>query len=1013
VNLPRWSIKNGLVVTMAATILAVWGLISYLRISRREDPEIKIAMALVVSIYPGASAEKVEEQVTRKLEDHLQGLPGLNKLHSTSRANLSVVFVAVQYEVDTDIAWQKLRARVAEARKELPETLIGPDVIDNFGDTTAMLMVLSGADPVSLRELGRELRSELRRVSAVGDVTLYGEQPEVVYLESTAAQLARSGVTPYRVMQALKMRNLRIPAGAVQSGRYQYRVEPSGAYRSLAEIEGTILDVSTESGQPLHVRDLFTVKRELQSPPDTLVLREGGKALAVGVVMRRGFNVVQMGKEVRRSLQRFRQHLPAGVKLEVLHDSAGQVDREVSSFMENLLEGLGLVILCMGVYMGWRPALISATAIPLSVLAALALMPLLGIDLELVSIAAFIVALGMLVDDNIIVVDNIDVKLRQGLDPAEAAARGTHQLTSAIIVGTLGNCAAFLPMLLLGREVGAYTRSLPLVLSISLLASLVLALTVAPLLCRYTLRRPGPDAKLPGTGRGSAAYRRLMRVCLRHRAAVVLLSVLALGGAVLLLVRAGFSFFPEAQRDQLVVDIWLKEGTSIEETERVAKRADAALRTDAEVASTLVYVGKGGPRFYITVVPEFQTPNYAQIMVNTKSAAATRRVVDRFNRTARTTYAGARVSARKLIMGIPVEAPVALRISGPDLNVLRGIGEQVKTVLRGVRGTDDVRDNMGEDIPSLRMTIDDERAARAGITHTDVALTFLSSHQGLELTRFADGEKEIPVVLRLGRAERHAGADLWQLPVASNITGEKVPLGSVATAQPQWGPGVIRHQDSRRSLTVLAWTDGRLANDLVEEAWPAVSAIALPPGYRIDIAGEKEELDRAFRELLLVFGVILGVLVVLLTVQLGSLRRVVVVLVAVPLSIVGAALGLSLGGYSFSFMAFLGVLSLCGMVIKNGVVWVEFVDDALKQGRSLQESVIEAGIFRLRPIVLTAGTTLGGLLPLGLFGGVLFEPMAWVMIGGLAFATLLSLLVVPVFYLLLVPPPAASNQNQD
>jgi multidrug efflux pump subunit AcrB len=498
---------------------------------------------------------------------------------------------------------------------------------------------------------------------------------------------------------------------------------------------------------------------------------------------------------------------------------------------------------------------------------------------------------------------------------------------------------------------------------------------------------------------------------------VVLASLAALGVAGLLLARAGFSFFPEAERDQFTVDIWLKEGSSIEATERVARAADAALRADPEVASSLVYVGKGGPRFYITVVPEFQTANYAQIMVNTRTAEATPRVIERFNARARTAYPGARVFARKLIMGMPIEAPVALRVSGPDLDVLRRISQELQQVLRRVPGADQVRDNVGEDIPSLRLEVDDERAARVGITNTDVALTFLSSHQGMELTRFADGDREVPVVLRLRDSERTVGSDLWQLPVASSLTGEKVPLGSVATVVPQWGPGVIRRFQSQRALTVLAWNQGRLANDIVREAWPAVSSLRLPPGYRIEAAGEKEELDRAFRELLLVFGVILGVLVLLLTLQLGSLRRVAVVLVAVPLSLVGAALGLALGGYSFSFMAFLGVLALCGMVIKNGVVWVEFVDSALRRGCSLEESVVEAGIFRLRPILLTASTTLGGLLPLALFGGVLFEPMAWVMIAGLAFATLLALVVVPVFYTLLEkarpPLPAAADSDSN
>jgi multidrug efflux pump subunit AcrB len=1019
-NLPRWSIRNPTIIVLGVLLFSIWGLATYLRISRREDPEIKISIALVVTVYPGASAEAVEQQVTRKLEDKIDGLTGLDHITSISRANLSVIDVNVRYDTDTDIGWQKLRSRVAEARKELPESVVGPDVIDNFGDTTAMIIAFTGAGPRELAELAKELKAELRHVRPVGDMTIYGDVPEMVYVEGTAAELARSGLTPLRMMQAVKARNLRIPAGVIRSDRYQVRVEPTGAYSSLHDIEATVLDVSETTGQPLHLGDLFRVRRSLQSPPDTKLLASGQGAVALGVVMRRGFNVVQLGREVREVLKRFEQRLPPGVRLDVVHDSPRQVDEHVSSFMKNLLEGLVIVVLCMWLFMGWRPALISATAIPLSVLMALAVMPLLQIDLEMVSIAAFIVALGMLVDDNIIIVDNVDVKLRQGMPPEEAAWRGTAELTGPVVVGTLGNCFAFLPMLLLTREVGAYVRSLPLVLSISLLGSLIVALTVAPLVARHLLRRSRHGLKPVGQNRAAALYRRFLRSCLRHRLAVLALTVAALAGAGVLLFAGGFSFFPEAQRDQFTVDVWLKEGSSIEETERVARLVDAELRRDPDVRSTLVYVGTGGPRFYITVMPEFQSSSYAQVMVNTKSADATPRVVDRFNARTRTGFTGARVFARKLIMGMPIAAPIALRVSGPDISTLRRLSTEVQAILRQTPGTDQVQDDVGDDVPSLRIDVDGERAARVGVTHTDVALTFLATHHGLELTRFPDGDREIPVVLRLRDAERNLGgqggqpsaraaADLGALPVASSITGEKVPLSSVATVKAQFGPGVIRRHANRRAITVQAWNQGRLANDIVLDAWPKIERLRLPPGYRVAIAGEKEELDRAFGELLLVFVVILASIVGLLAVQVGTMRRVVVALVAVPLSLVGAAIGLYCGGYSFSFMAFLGVVSLAGMGIKNSVVWLEFVERARAEGGSISESVVEAGIYRLRPILLTSATTLGGLLPLALFGGSLFEPMAWGMIAGLAMATVLTLVVVPVCYSLLLREASAPD----
>lgn len=1001
-NIPRWSLSAPTLVILVTLVVLVWGGYNYLTMSRRESPEIKVATALVMTIYPGAGADKVEEQVTRKLEDAIESMDNLKKFESISRANISVVFVSVEYDSDTDIEWQKLRSKVKEAQASFPSAVMEPDIMDNFGDTTGMIVALEGADPVLLKDVAEDLRAQLRSVDSVGEITLDGVQEEVIYLEADRAAMARYGLTPYQIAQMLQMHNIQIPAGAIRTDRYQFRVEPSGAYQSVEDISDTIIDISMDSGQVLHVGDLFEVRREIRNPPYSELRMDGRLAVTVNIVMKDGYNIVEMGREVRAILAEFEPHAPNGVELSIVHDSPRQVNTQVNDFMQNLVAGVAIVILAMAIFMGLRSATISAVAIPLSVLIALALMPSMLIDLEMVSIAAFIVALGMLVDNSIIVTDNVDIKLRQGLAPAEAAWRGTHELAKPVVVGTLATAIAFMPMLLLSDEMGAFVRSLPLVVTVSLVGSLLVSQTITPLMARWMMRvspKPKPHFEKTRTAR---AYSAFMRGILRVRWLVVVLTLAALLGAGVLFKMVGFSLFPDAYRDQFTVDVWLKEGSSIEETRRVVMKAEKRLRADEDVVSTVAYVGVGGPRFYITVMPEFQTANYAQIMVNTRNPDATFDVIDRFNENARREYPGASVFAKKIVMGMPIAAPVEFRILGEDFKVLKTLSKEIQEILRGIDGTTHIKDNIGPDVPSLEVDVDIERANRVGITNTDVALAFLSSYEGYELTSFTDGDDEIPVVLRLADDDRQIDDDIHNLPVASNVTGEKVPLGSIAEVAPQWGPGLIRRTDNRRALKVQAWTDGRLANDVVLEAWPKVRALDFPPGYDVEIAGEKYEMDKSFRELTVVFGVILISLIALLIYQLGTLRRTLVVMLSVPLATVGAAIGLFVGGYSFSFMAFLGVISLAGMAIKNSVVWIEFVEQARKEGDTIDQAVTKAGIYRLRPIMLTTVTTVGGLFPLALFGGVLFESMAWAMIVGLSLVTVFILISVPVFYSLIM-----------
>ncbi len=1008
-NIPRFSLGHKPIIAIMVLIVTVWGLVSFFTISRREDPDIRISIALVVTIWPGAGAEKVERLVTRKLEDSIESIGTLEKLESTSRENLSIILVEMDYATDLGLAWQILRNRIEEVRPDLPSGIIGPDVLDDFGDVTAMIWSLSSstAEPAELRRWADEFKAELHKVESVGKVELVGEQQEAIYIEGPLDSFTMYDFSPLAAAQIIDAHNVNMPSGYLRTDYADLRLDTSGSFAVLQDIRRAVLDVSRETGHPLQVQDVFTVRQAYREPPSDLMFTNGILSVGLDVRMRHGHNIVFMGEEVRRIAAEFEDRLPSNVKLNLVHDQPRQVDDFIASFLRNLQEGLLIVVLVMFLAMGPRATVIVAVSLPLSIVATFALMPAFGVDMETVSIASFIVALGMLVDNAIIVTDNIYRRMEEGEERREAAWRGAQDLAIPVVSGTMATAMAFLPLLLMRDEPGAYVRSLPIVVTVSLAASLVLAMTVTPVLASWLLRLPKRrrrstvEATAPRRPRWTTrAYSAGMRFGMKLRYVVLLLTVASFLGALLLMRVVGFSYFPESERDQFTVDIWLPSGTGLAETARVARGVEEIVAREPEVVSYVTYVGKGGPRFFLTVMPEFNAANYAQVMVNTKDAGRTRDLVTRLDRVLGASFPGARVTAAPLIMGIPVEAPIAFRVTGPDLREMRSISHKLQEVLRDIEGTRAVRDNMGEEIISLGIEVDSEAAAMFGVTATEIAVSLVTAFEGLPVTKVREGsqEDEIPVFLRLVEHERDVEQALHLLSVPSQATGAKVPLAAFAEVSPQYAPSLIKRHNNRRSVTVLANVQGRLADDIMREAWPRIGEIELPPGYEIEISGEQAERNEAFAELAVIFALIIGLLLLMLTIQFNSVKRALAILITVPLATIGAILGLFLSGNSFSFMAFLGVISLAGIVIKNAVVWVEFVDRALNRGREFQSAIIEAGLYRLRPIMLTALTTIGGLLPLALFGGVLWEGMAWAMVVGLALSTILTLVVNPILF---------------
>ncbi len=1000
-NIPRFSINNKTLVWLFLGVLMIWGIVNYTTISRREDPEIKISIALVITIYPGASADKVERLVTKKLEDSISEMGDLRELRSASSENLSIIFVKVQYDSDVDMAWQRLRNKIEEVRPDLPANVMGPDVMDDFGDVTGMIWALSSdtVEPRILKDIAEDLEADIRKVDSVGKIEVIGEREEAIYIEGSLSDFNGYGFSPLQVSQYLNYQNVNRPAGYVRTDQRNYRLDPTGSFEVLDNVKKAILDVSRQSGAPLRVEDVFDVRRAYKEPPIDKMLVNGINAVALDVRMKDGYNIVEMGEQVKVVAEAFRKRLPPGVQLSLLHDQPRHVEDFINEFMVNLLEGLMIVAVVLFLFMGRRSAFIVALSLPASIILTFAFMPLFSVDMESVSIAAFIIALGMLVDNAIIVMDNIQAYMEQGMDRVEASVKGVQDLIIPVLTGTMGTVVAFLPLLLLEDEMGAYIRSLPIVVSASLLASLILAVTTSPILASFLMKVDPENQGAKETGPMLQRYERFMRKGIRLRALVIAGAVLTwIGSLVVLVLVVGMSFFPEAERDQFTIDVWLPEGSSLANTETVCRQVEEVLKQEEQVVSYVNYLGKGGPRFFITIEPQFNHSYYGQFMVNTKDKTKTQALVETLNERFRKEVPGARIYVKNLLMGVPVTAPIMLRITGPDMKVMFGIGDQLQKILRDIPGTLNVRDDTGSQVQTYSVQVDSEAAAMVGITNTEVALTLLAAYDGLPSTVVRTGDDEIPVYIRLKDGERDLTNTLHELAIPSSVTGAKVPLSALATVKPAWEQGVVKHYDNRRALTILSDVHGRLAADIMRETRAKLKDVTLPDGYNIQVAGEEQERKKNFAQLLVVFGLIIALLLIMLVIQFGSMKQALVILFSVPLAFIGAVGGLWLSGNSFGFMAFLGVVSLAGMVIKNAVVWVEFVDQSLANGADLTDAIVQAGQKRLRPILLTAATTIGGLFPLALFGGALWEGMAWAMIIGLTVATVLTLVVIPIIY---------------
>jgi multidrug efflux pump subunit AcrB len=1008
INLSEWAITHRALVLFMIVLLGAAGAYSYFNLGRAEDPSFTIKTMVVSVAWPGATAAEMQTQVADKVEKKLQELPHLDWVQSYSQPGVS--FIQVFLKDSTPPAavkdlWYEVRKKVGDIRGELPAGIVGPSFNDEYGDVYSALYMLT-ADGLSLAELkarAEDIRQRLLRVPDVNKVDIIGVRPERIFIEFSHARLATLGVTPQQIFESVARQNAVVSGGSVDTVADRINLRVTGALAGTEAIAAVPVEAS---GRIFRLGDIATVRAGYEDPP-SYILRAGGRpALGLGVSMQEGANIVTLGRNLKQATNEVEAGLPVGIELAQVADQPRIVEDSVSEFFKAFLEALAIVLIVSFVSLGWRTGIVVALSVPLVLAIVFVVMDMAGIALHRITLGALIIALGLLVDDAIIAIEMMVVKMEQGFDRARAATFAWTATAFPMLTGTLVTAAGFLPVGFAKSSSGEYAGGIFWIVSLALIASWFVAVVFTPYLGLKLL----PDFAKPRAHRSPdaiydtriyRALRRLVAGALRFRKSVVAVTL-----AMLLAAVAGFAlvqqqFFPTSTRTELFFEMWLPEGSAIGVTDAAAKKAERLLEGDSDIASYTTHVGQGSPRFWLGLNPALPNANFAQIVIVTKDLDARERVKSRLESTiAAGAVPEARARVDRFVFGPPVGFAVQFRVIGPDPMRVRAIGEQVRQIMATHPKLVDPHLDWGEQVKSIKLEVDQDRARALGLTPQDVAQTLQTLLTGYTVTQLRQGIEQIAVVARAVASERLALDRLPELTIATR-NGVAVPLSQIARLHYEFEEPILWRRNRDLVLTARSdIVDGVQAPDVSAELMRSLKGVAaaLPAGYRIEPGGSIEESGKANAALVAVFPAMIVAMLAFLMIQLQSFSRLALVFLTAPLGLIGAVAALLISGRPFGFVALLGLIALAGMIMRNTVILVDQIDRDIAAGRARQEAIIGATLRRARPVVLTALAAILAMIPLArnLFWG----PMAVTIMGGLFVATILTLLVVPALYAL-------------
>ena len=1007
-NIAGFAVRNWQFTLVVTLMFAALGFNAFNSVPRTEDPSFNAPFFTVITLAPGMEAAEVEKLITDKIEDSFNELDDVHEIKSTTTNGVAVVNVQFEWGLpDMDRKYDEIIREMNRLRPDLPDAVRTVTIRKGQPGLTNIVQFALVGD-VSYRELtdrGRDLKDLIEGVSGVRQAEVWGAPNPEVRVALDLARMSRLGVTINQVAQAIQGENAEIPGGAVQAGGMRYNLKTTGSYDNLDEVADTI--VSADGGNVVHVRDIGEVAWAEDEHVYTTRIN-GAKAVFITANQRDGQNVFNVRDGIMAKADAFRATLPADVSLVTAFDQSEAVDARLGHLATDFMIAVGLVLLTL-LPLGVRASLVVMFSIPMSLALGVFMLDNAGFTLNQLSIAGFVLSLGLLVDDSIVVVENIARHLRMGKTPVNAAIEGTKQISLAVLGCTATLMLAFLPLLFLPEGAGAFTRSLPVAVLLTVTASLFVSLTIIPFVASRILKEEKHEEGnwLLRTIMGGIhrIYRPLLHRALARPLVTCLIALALFAGTLMLVPRIGFSLFPLADSRIVMIQIELPEGASTAKTNAALEFVEAELKKYPEVESVMSNLGRGNPRVYYNVNQRELATNIADafVMLKAYDPRRTPQMLDAW-RAAFDTYPGTKILVKSMENGPPLEAPIAIRVRGPEVEGVRRIAAQLEDLIRQVPGTRDVNNPSRATRTDLKVDVDEGKAALLGIAPGTVDRVVRLAVAGESVGDFLDSDGEsYPITLRLPLGAHHAPDILDEIYIPT-ATGAAAPLAQVASLRFDASPARIDRFDRLRSATVTAYPQsGFLTSNLTSEIMKRAGGLELPPGYELKAGGQSEASSKSFSgmgsaALVALFGIF-----AVLILEFRSFKTSLIVASVIPLGVLGGILGLYVSGYTMSFTAMIGMIALVGIEIKNSILLVDFTNQLRDKGMPLREAIETAGEVRFLPILLTSVTAIGGMLPLAVQGSGLYSPLACVIIGGLITSTLLSRLVTPACYLLLAP----------
>lgn len=1014
----KWCIENKSLVAIISLFIIIVGAYVYVTMERQENPDVVSPGALVMGVYPGGTPEDIERLIVKPLEDKISETPNIKLMESYALDNAGVIIVRLVDLPDEEITktWDTLKEKVDET--ELPDNAWEPTVNTELVETYGMLFTVSGENYSynELKKVADELKAKVEAIDGIAAVDIDGHEPNEIHINLDLQRMKNLKVPMTQIGTVLKARNINIPGGSLKLEKSNVPVSTTGEYKTIDDIKNTIVGMS-EAGNVIYLKDIADIVTE-HPDRETYIDSNGEKALLMTLKYEEKRNVVVVGEEVKKTIGDFQKTIADDMDIRIITDQSEYVENAVNDFRGNLVSAIALVIIVVLLTMGFRSALVVSSAIPITVMATFVFMGAMGIVLHQVSIASLIVCLGLLVANAIVANDNMYLYLsKDGVDRDQAVIEAVSDVKIPILTSTLTTVASFAPLLLMKGVAGKFIKDLPTMVTIALMSSYLISLTVVPAMGHKFLEGAHErqlkiykkrQRKLRGKRHNITLLQRLQQVGLRiyERAlglaikiprTTILVSVAILLLSGLIVPSLGLQLFPFVDRDQYIIDITLKEGTTVEKTHEKVREIEEILLADEGVETVLSKAGDGIPKFYTSFFGNQPASNKAQFVINGRVAD-----ISKIQRKLDSEIPGARIEVKQLENAIPIELPVQVRVSGEDVSVLQDIAIDIKDILYSIDEGQHVQDNYGLRTLKMNVDVDQDKAMMVGLTNYDISGTVRMAINGIEMTKLKpiDSEDDIPVILKVADDQKRTTNILDDIYVSSQITERNVPISQFAEISNEFATNKILRRNRARTITVgLHPKPGHTSAEVLDLVEEKMADFQVPEGYKLEFGGESEDRAETFESMVAPFVVAIGLIYVILMFQFADLLQPLIIMGTIPLSFIGVIWGLKITGYPLGFMSIMGAISLMGIVVNNGIVLLDFINVLRKRGLDTEAAVIEASTARLRPIMIGMVTTVIGLVPMGLRGGTLWAPLAYTIIFGLLVSSVLTMLVIPSGYM--------------